>query len=349
MVAVSEGQVVESVESVEGRSGSRLGVSVIRTLRERRRLTLAARALASVGLLGFLLTRVHLASLVPDWDHAAVAWLLGGLALTLVGIVLATLRWQRVLKALELPSRLRTLLSHQLAGLFVGNVAPSTMGVDVLRVFRLSVGTGESERSFASVVLERLSGWVVLPLMTLAALLIDPSLLHLGIATRVAVTISLGTLAVLVLAMVLASHPRVGGRLVHNGGWLRFLGAVHLGLQRFRRQPGAAASVLVTGLAYQAAVVTAAWMGAHAMGIRLGWVTFLAFFPAVAIAQVLSPVGGLGLREGALVVFLSRSPLRVPEAQAIALGLLVYGMNLTASLLGAPAFAVGARPARTAA
>ena len=68
-----------------------------------------------------------------------------------------------------------------------------------------------------------------------------------------------------------------------------------------------------------------------------------AFFPAVAILQVLPfpTIGGLGVREGALVLFLG--PLGVSQAQAIALGLLVYGVNLAVSLLGAPAFAVGRR------
>ena len=70
------------------------------------------------------------------------------------------------------------------------------------------------------------------------------------------------------------------------------------------------------------------------------WRTALAFMPAVAIAQVLPiSVGGLGVREGAFVLFLG--PLGVPAGQAVALGLLVYGLNLAVSLLGAPAFAVG--------
>ena len=34
------------------------------------------------------------------------------------------------------------------------------------------------------------------------------------------------------------------------------------------------------------------------------------------------------------------------RGQAVAFGLLLYGMNMVVSLLGAPAFAVGARPAR---
>jgi hypothetical protein len=57
------------------------------------------------------------------------------------------------------------------------------------------------------------------------------------------------------------------------------------------------------------------------------------------------PVGiaGLGLREGALVMFLR--PLGVATEQAIALGLLLYAINILVSLFGAPAFAVGPRAA----
>jgi uncharacterized membrane protein YbhN (UPF0104 family) len=52
-------------------------------------------------------------------------------------------------------------------------------------------------------------------------------------------------------------------------------------------------------------------------------------------------IGGLGVREGAFVLFLQ--PLGVHTSQAIALGLLVYLLHLVASLLGAPAFATGGR------
>ena len=66
----------------------------------------------------------------------------------------------------------------------------------------------------------------------------------------------------------------------------------------------------------------------------------LAFLPAVLIAQVLPiSISGLGVRELLFVLFLH--PLGVPRSQAIALGLLLYLLNLVVSLLGAPAFAVG--------
>jgi len=125
---------------------------------------------------------------------------------------------------------------------------------------------------------------------------------------------------------------------------IAFVLDVHLGIERLRRHPGAAVNVLAVGFAYQLVLVLAALFAAKAvgMGVEVGPTALLAFFPAVAIAQVL-PIGisGLGVREGAFVLFLG--PLGVPDEQAVALGRLLYLLDHGVSLLGAPAFALGGR------
>jgi glycosyltransferase 2 family protein len=286
---------------------------------------------------------VHLGSLFDTGDGSTLPLLVLGLAVWFGSIALATLRWQRVLSALDLPAPLTPLLSHTLAGLFVANFLPSTIGGDVLRVMRLSADNGEPPGSFASVVLERLTGFFVLPVITLAGLALHPPLLRLGNVTRLALALSVATRAALVGILAVAGSPRIGGRLAGHPSWLRFMGAVHLGIDRIRRRPGAALSVLTLAFAYQLTVVTAAWVAAQVLGLHIGWTTMLAFIPVVAIAQVIPiSVGGLGLREGALVLLLQ--PLGVAAAKATALGLLLYGLNLVVSLLGAPAFAVRRQP-----
>lgn len=295
-----------------------------------------------------LFRKVHLSSLFPEWDAHAFWWLAAGLAATALGIVLSAFRWQAVLAALGLHARVHRLLNHYLAGLFVGNFLPSTIGGDVLRVARQSADNGDRPSTFASVVLERLTGWLVLPLITLSAFVINPGLRTLGTATAVATAMSVVTLVLLCGLLFAAGHPKVGGRLATSEGWQRFLGAVHLGLDRFRRHPAAVVNVLVVGFAYQLAVVGSAYLAAQALGLDVGPTAILAFMPAVAIAQVLPiSIGGLGVREGAFVLFLH--PLGVQRGEAIALGLLFYGMNLAVSLLGAPSFAVGGRSAVSAA
>ncbi|CAN5732970.1 lysylphosphatidylglycerol synthase transmembrane domain-containing protein [soil metagenome] len=305
----------------------------------------ALRIVASALMLGYLLTKIDVdpAKVVPEWTTGRALWLVGAVVLTLLGFVLSALRWQQVLAALGLRSRTRRLLSHYLAGQFVANVLPTTIGGDVLRVTRLARDNGESQPSFASVVLERLTGWLVLPVLTLVGFLVNPGLTHLGAATQVALGIAGATLVALVLIVVVVADERLGGRLAAKQGWQRFGGAVHLGLAHLRHHPSAAAGILAVGFLYQLVLVLAALAAAHAVGMeQVGPTALLAFFPAVAIAQVLPlSISGVGIREGAFVLFLT--PLGVPAEQAIALGLLLYLLNVLVSLLGAPAFAIGGR------
>jgi glycosyltransferase 2 family protein len=309
--------------------------------------SLIFRIVASIALLGFLLTRIpsfEVSQLVPTWSARAGIWLAGAVVLTLIGVILSALRWQKVLDVLGVHVGLRYLLRLYFAGQFVSNVLPTTIGGDVLRVSRLSKSTGDSHDTFASVVLERLTGWLVLPLITFIGFIANPYLVRLGLATTVALGLAVATITGLGLLLLAVANQRLGGRFASSEGWRSFAGAVHLGLRRFGEHPMAAFKVLVVGFAYQLVLVLAAVAAAQSLGIRpAGLTVLLAFFPAVAIAQVL-PIGisGLGVREGAFVLFLA--PLGVPTQEAIALGLLLYLLNLGVSLLGAPAFAIGDRP-----
>jgi uncharacterized protein (TIRG00374 family) len=317
------------------------------TRRRRRPIVLTARIALSALMFGVLLRRMphfRLDDLLPDWNRDTAMFLALAMFFTLAGIVLSTLRWRAVLSALGQEAKLGHLLSHNLAGLFVSNVLPTTIGGDVLRVSRLSRENGESTTSFASVVLERLTGWLVLPVITLVGFLVNPGLRELGSATEVAVALAGGTLIALLLVFVSVASHQFGARVADSDGWRRFAAALHLGMERLRRHPGAAFHVLAVGFAYQLVLVFAALMAAKAVGmsVAVGPTALLAFFPAVLIAQVLPiSIAGLGVREGAFVLFLT--PLGVRTEQAIALGLLLYLLNVGVSLLGAPAFAVGGR------
>lgn len=316
-------------------------------MRGHRRVWAIVRVVATIVMLVVLVSRVDLKTVLPDWDMSHLAWLVVALVVTLAGILLASLRWQRVMSALDLRSRMPRLFSTYLAGLFISNFLPTTIAGDALRISRIASDTGEGPRTFASVVLERLSGWAALPLLTLIALIINPTLLHLPGGTRsirLAIIMSAVTFALLLGVLAAAGHPNLGGRLASHTGWKRFTGAIHLGVDKFRHRPKAAIQVLAAGVAYQLAVVAAAFAAGHALGLAVGWTAFMAFMPVVAMVQVIPfpTIGGLGLREGALVLFLA--PLGVSQSHAIALGLMVYGINLAVSLLGAPSFAVGRRP-----
>jgi len=307
---------------------------------------LVARVALSAVLLWVLVTKIgaNWSEAIPDPTAKTFGWLAAAFVLTVAGVVLSAARWDAVLVALDVRAPFRRLLSLYLAGQFMGNVLPSTIGGDALRVSRLARETGDSPTVFASVVLERLTGWLVLPVITLVGLLVNPGLRELGRASALAAGVAVTTLVLLAVVLVLTGRQGRGieGRLEHNEGWRRFTSAVRLGVRRLAHQPRATARILATGFLYQLITIAAALMAARALNLPagVGPTALLAFVPAVLTAQVLPiSISGLGIREGLFVLFLH--PLGIPRSQAIALGLLLYLLNLGASLLGAPAFAVG--------
>ncbi|MEM7094071.1 MAG: lysylphosphatidylglycerol synthase transmembrane domain-containing protein [Actinomycetota bacterium] len=305
-------------------------------------LVLFLRIGVSVGLLVFLFVQVRIdfGELWPD-DGTAVAWLLFAFGCMVGSLVLASLRWQQVCRALHLDVSSVRLFWHTIAGQFLSNFVPTTVGGDVLRVSRLGKDTGDRPTSFTTVILERLSGWMVLPASIFLGLALDPSLRGLGAATRGAMVAAIVTLVALSLIILAAGNDFTGRLLERYEGPLRWLHAVHEGLDALRERPRQIVRILATGAAYQGMLIVAFWAAAQSIGIEgFGLRAAAAFVPAVLIVQVLPlGIGGLGVREGTLVLFLGS--LDVPDEQAVALGLTIYALTILMSLIGLPSLVFG--------
>ena len=304
------------------------------------------RLVISVAFLAILIWRlpsVSVDDLVPELTTATFSWIAFAVAVHVVAYVLQTMRWAQVSDTLGIRLPFRRMFSHLLAGEFVSNALPTSFGGDVVRVMRQGSDTGDYADAFAATALERLTGWLVLPLISGFALLLRPSYLQLGSASAVAVIIDVVTVVALVAILWLAGHPRGAGRLVGRSGWTRYLGAVHLGVIAFRHRPGRVLAVLGAGLGFQFLQCISVLAAARALQIpEIDLLAVMAFFPPTAVAQNLPfALGGLGVREAAFVLFFGA--LGVADSEAIALGLLVYLIFIAASLAGAPSFAVHRR------
>lgn len=313
---------------------------------------LALRLGFSLGFLALLIWRlpdVELGDIFPRPTAMTPVWLAVAVGVHVVAYVLQTLRWSQVSDTLGIPLPFRRLFSHLLAGEFVSNALPTSFGGDVVRVMRQGNDVGDYADAFAATGIERLTGWLVLPLISAIALALRPEYLHLGTASLVTVLTNVITVVLLCSILWAAGHPRGAGRLLGREGWRRYLAAVHVGVVAFRRRPVQAVKVVAAGIGFQLLQCVSVWAAARALGINeVGILTAMAFFPPTAVIQNLPlALGGLGVREAAFVLFLGA--VGVPDARAIALGLTVYIVFVLASLAGAPSFAVGGRAGRGAA
>ena len=312
----------------------------------RRVISIVSRIAVTVALLALLirwLPSFDADELWPDFNSATPFWLIGAFLLTILGNMAATARWYEVAAALGLQVKPRRMFSHYMAGMFISNFVPTTVGGDVLRISRLSNDTDDGPHSFASVLLERLSGWIVLPVFTLLGLALDEELRGLGAPTRVAASTAGLTLLALGLILLLVGNQRFGQWVSKHKGWVRFVNGLHTGIDELRAKPRDTGRVLITAFAYQAVMLAAAGCAAKVVGINgLGPTELMAFIPAVLIIQVLPiTLGGLGLREGALVLLLH--DLVLDDERAIAMGLLLYFLTVAGSLVGLPTLVFGGR------
>ncbi len=294
-----------------------------------------------LGLLVWRLPDFDVSELVPSWSTSVALWLMAS-AITLFGaFVLQTLRWSQVLDALGYHIPFRTLLNQFLAGQFVSNVLPTAFGGDVVRIARSSRIIGDRPAAFASIALERLTGWLVLPIISFTALAAVPRFRSLGGVTITALSINAVTLGALVVIIGVAASRRWTDAALNATGWRAWLASVHLGINAMRSSPGAIARTIAAGIAFQLTQCLAVYFAARALdvGVVTLWAVF-AFFPPTAISQNL-PVGfgGLGVRETGFVLFFGA--LGAVEERAIALGLTTYLITVLTSALGAPSFALG--------
>lgn len=234
------------------------------------------------------------------------------------------------------------LFTEFLAGQFISNVLPAAIGGDVVRISRLGRHLDDPADAFASVALERLTGWIVLPAISLATLAATPSFQHLPHhATTVTIAVDVTAVVGLTAIVLAAANRRWSDAARSAHGWRRWLGSVHLGIDSIRSRPGAAWRILAAGLAFQITQCLSVWFTAKALDVpAVGLAAALAFFPPTAIGQNL-PVGfgGLGVREGGFVLFFGA--LGVNDERAIAIGLVGYLITIVTSAFGAPAFAMG--------
>jgi len=316
---------------------------IYRYVRLPKRASLGLRIVASAAMLAVLLTRFPATDLQrwPNWRSESWLWMVASLAATLTAFCLASIRWLEVCRTLGKPQKFLDVLNYFVAGQFVGNFLPTTVGGDILRVSRMGTQIRDHSSAFASVVIERLTGWLVLPLITLLAFVFNPGLVSTK-GGKAALGLAIGTLVLLSLTIYLAEHPRFGGRLSGESSMTRSLAAVHRGLKIYRQAPGTMLRLLAVAVAFQMCLVIAVVCVANAVDIRLGPTVWFAFIPMVFIAQVLPvAIGGIGVREAALVLFLDN--FGVSSGQSVVLGLLMYGVTLIASLTGVPAFVLGSR------
>jgi uncharacterized membrane protein YbhN (UPF0104 family) len=298
--------------------------------RFRRTLVGLARVGVSVVLLAWLLARVELGGVLEAIGRLSPELVCAAVLMHVATQVLSSVRWWSLARALDFPGKWHTYLGFYFVGTYFNLFLPTSVGGDLLKVLFLTREEGRRLRATYSVVADRLFGLAAMLILGASAVLMSPNVLPRRFVTLL---FSGGVAALCWLAWwpflirgIARIWPEIAQRLA--------------GLVVFWRRPWALSVALTLSLILQALGMGVVALLARGIGIDLPLEFYFASFPLVAILTLL-PISfnGIGLREGGFIFFLGLKG--VPAEVSLTLGLVFFGVQISSSLVGAVAYAMG--------
>lgn len=295
----------------------------------------AAKVVVGASLIALLMARMDGETVLSAFRRYDVATLSMAAALTFFSVAVSSLRWKVLIP--EVP--FGRLLRYSFIGQFYSVVLPGQVAGEAVKAWKISRGALDPERLVASVLLDRVVGLIGLLLVATVGIAMSKDansgrfLLPMAALamTLVAGLFSLAVPAIYDLASRTISH--VGARMPRlrrfTGRSLLFLAA----WRAYSRAPRQLGLSLVFGVVFQLIGVGIYLLLARNVGIDIAvapWM-WIAAVTAIAVLLPLS-IGGIGLREGALVVMLAQ--FGVPGESALALSLGILGIMLLVAFVG---------------
>ena len=310
---------------------------------------MALKAGVSVALLALLVSRVGRGNMAGVLRGASFPLLLLCIPLYVLGQALSTLRWQILLGAEGIRVPLGRLLPLYFEGMFFNLFLPTGVGGDVVRGYRIWHLTRAGEGALASILVERMTGFVA---MIGIAAVATAAAFGTGALRDSSVILFVGAVAAaLAAAIALVISPAafrlferlVGGRL--GAGILQGIRRFCEAVQRYRGHGRAVAAALGISVAFQTLLIFLVYLAAVALHLPVRFVQFLIFIPMVnVISMVPISLGGLGLREGGTMYLLGK--VGVDPAGALTLSLLWFAIAAVISLPGGIVFLWGGHAAK---
>lgn len=251
---------------------------------------------------------------------------------------LSAYRWSVILKG-DVSVTYRELLSMYFMGMFFNNFLPTLVGGDFVKGYYLYRKTGKGDVAFASILMDRYSGFTALMAITLAALVLGWRFVH-GVG---------GDSLVSVFLLLIGGFTGMSLFLWFEGlhGWLmEIIGRVRLfGLNEkldtfyrvfmgYKGKRAVFLKILLFSFVIQSGVIICYFAVGRGIGLDVPLGYFFLFIPLSTVASMLPfSVAGLGVREGVLVFLFTR--VGATKEEALGMGIVWFMVLLSISTVGA--------------
>jgi len=289
-----------------------------------------------VTLLGlwFVLTRLDARAIGLALRSADLGWLLVSFLLVNAGVVLRAYRWLILIRSLNAAVTFGRLVTLYFVGGFFNTFLPSGFGGDVVRILEVSQDV-PSGVAAGTVIIDRLTGLMMLFALSLLALPFRPPDFPpqlLAVIVGICVTGLAAGFIVLEGSLLERLSAILPERLLEAGNGFLPKTAAAVKECGWRAIGGALFISVLFNLLQACWWTTAGW----ALGLAIPYTYTLLVVPIFSLAMLIPSIGGLGVRELLAPVLFSGAG--VPPEQAVALTLVVFGLEKLSGLLGGPVY-----------
>lgn len=297
------------------------------------------RVAVSTAILAGLASRLDWAQVTAAFREMRWDYWLAALALFLGTQVVSAMRWQWLARPLGFRESLGRFTALYFVGMFFNLLLPTSIGGDAVRAVYLNAGSRRRTAALLSVLLDRLSGLLVLLALACVAAAAYP--LPLPIWVGLAVAGAAG--GALTLLAILPASTKLLARLDATGTGRRHqllakvrhvAVSLHDAFDLFARRPRLVAASAVLSLLVQVTGVIQVWLIGRALGLDVPVGVFGVAVPMVALLTLLPvSVSGMGVREAGMVLFLQ--PAGVAVGPAVTVAFLWFCVQTAGGLCGA--------------
>jgi glycosyltransferase 2 family protein len=287
--------------------------------------------------IGYLVWKIDLSQTLHILAHAQLEWFVLALVIMAGSVWPMAWRWQRLLAARGIHDRVAWLSRAYFTAYTAGQVLPTSIGGDAMRIFEASRRHPRKGGPIAgSVLLERALGGAAT--LTLAAVGFALALGRYDVGAYLWVEGAF-VIATIVFAVAIFSRRlrRVFARFVPLLRRLRIerpLRAVYEGMHAYRGHPALLVWLFALTVAVQAVRVLAIWCAGKGVGVDLSPRPYYVMGPLLFLVLLIPfTINGLAVRETFFVSFLGG--LGVDPDQAFATGFLFFAVTVALSIPGA--------------
>ncbi len=282
-----------------------------------------------ISLLAWVSSKTDIENTFQIVKNFELKYFLSALIVLLLQIVIATIRWRKVLNSLNILYPFKKVFYYLWIGLFFNQVLPSSIGGDVFRGHYICKEGCSIKKSILSVLLDRIFG--VIGLVILVAIMtpiffnrVNDSTAQFGL-----IILSIGSIGIISLIFTLDLFPK---KLLH---WRVVRGLFSLTYEARRLMFSSLSGIKLITLSVVIHIfsIISIVILSQAESLDISWINIMLIVPLTTLFMTIPiSIAGWGVREGVMVIGLGY--LGVSSESALALSILFGLLQLVISLPG---------------